>query len=154
MDGGREVSCQWAELQVTSNFTFLVGASHPDELVDRSALLGHDAIALTDTHTISGVVRGHVAAKRAGVSFVVGTRVSLLDGVLESTNVGSIQKAGISAVGCTVLLYPTDVASYGRMCRLLTVGKRRTIKGGCLLWAHDLVELNEGLLAVVLPSCE
>ncbi|MDG2055632.1 MAG: error-prone DNA polymerase [Phycisphaerales bacterium] len=151
MDGGRDVSSKWAELQVTSNFSFLVGSSHPDELVDRSALLGHDAIALTDMHTVSGVVRGHIAAKRAGIPFVVGTRISLLDSVGPSFDGETIQGISPEASGCSILLYPTDVQSYGRMCRLLTLGKRRTVKGGCLLWTHDLIAFNEGLLAVILP---
>ena len=64
----------YAELQVTSNFSFLRGGAHPEELVLRAAELGHRAIALTDRNTLAGVVRAHVAAKEVGIRFVVGAR--------------------------------------------------------------------------------
>ena len=67
----------YAELQVTSNFTFLTGASHPDELAIQAALLGYRAVAITDTNSLAGVVRAHVAAKQAGVPLVVGCRLVL-----------------------------------------------------------------------------
>ena len=66
----------YAELQVTSNFTFLTGASHPDELAVQAAALGYRAIAITDCNTLAGIVRGHVAAKKAEIPFVVGCRLS------------------------------------------------------------------------------
>ena len=70
----------YAELQVTSNFSFLRGGSHPEELVLRAAELGLEAIALTDRNTLAGVVRAHVAAKELGVRFVVGARLDLVAG--------------------------------------------------------------------------
>ena len=121
----------YAELAVTSNFTFLTGASHPDELVDQAAALGYRAIALTDTNSLAGIVRAHVAAKEAGIPFVVGARLRF------------VEPAGLS-----LFVYPTDRPSYGRLCRLLTTGKRRAPKGECHLWLDDLDELAEGLLAV------
>src|ERR671919_849230 len=74
----------YAELQVTSNFSFLRGGSHPEELVLRAAGLGHPAIALTDRNTLAGVVRGHIAAKEVGIRFVVGARLDLAPGVPSS----------------------------------------------------------------------
>ena len=68
----------YAELQVTSNFSFLRGGSHPEELVLRAAELGLSAIALTDRNTLAGVVRAHVAAKEVGIRFVVGARLDLM----------------------------------------------------------------------------
>ncbi len=62
----------YADLQVRSNFTFLTGASHPEELVCQAAALGHRAAAITDTNSLAGIVRGHLAAKEAGIPFVVG----------------------------------------------------------------------------------
>lgn len=121
----------YAELAVTSNFTFLTGASHPDELVDQAAALGYRAIALTDTNSLAGIVRAHVAAKEAGIPFAVGCRLRF------------VEPAGLS-----LFVYPTDRPSYGRLCRLLTTGKRRAPKGECHLWLDDLDELAEGLLAV------
>ncbi len=126
----------YVELSVTSNFTFLTGASHPEELVQRAAELGHRAAAITDTNTLAGVVRAHVAAKQAGLALVVGCRVVVSDGP-------------------AVLVYPTDRAAYGRLCRMLTVGKRRAPKGECHLTLHDVVEhgggKGGGMLAVIDP---
>ena len=70
----------YAELQVTSNFSFLRGGSHPEELVLRAAELGLSALALTDRNTLAGVVRAHVAAKEVGIRFVVGARLDLMPG--------------------------------------------------------------------------
>ena len=70
----------YAELQITSNFSFLRGGSHPEELVLRAAELGLSAIALTDRNTLAGVVRAHLAAKEVGIRFVVGARLDLMPG--------------------------------------------------------------------------
>jgi len=123
----------YTDLHVTSNFSFLRGASHPEELVARAAALGHEAVAVTDVNTLSGIVRAHVAAKEAGIRLVVGCRLAL---------------------DFSVLVYPTDRAAYGRLCRLLTLGKRRATKGECDLGLYDLVEHNQGLLAVVVPPVD
>ena len=123
---------EYAELCVTSNCTFLTGASHPEEYVVQAASLGYRAAAVTDTHTVAGVVRAHVAAKEAVLRFVLGSRVRALD-----------------MPGCSVFLYPTDMASYGGLCRLLTVGKRRAPKGECHLRFDDVAAHAGGLLAIV-----
>ncbi len=127
-------STPYAELCVTSNFTFLTGASHPDELVCQAAQVGYRAVAITDHNSLAGIVRAHVAAKEVGVPFLVGCRLVL-------TEPDWLQ----------VLVYPIDRKAYGRLCRLLTVGKRRAPKGQCFLTLDDLVEHCEGLLAVALP---
>ncbi|MFA6043747.1 MAG: PHP domain-containing protein, partial [Phycisphaerales bacterium] len=124
----------YVELDVRSNFSFLTGASYPDELVEAAATLGHSAIAIADTHSLAGIVRAHVAAKRRGVQLIVGTRVYPTD-----------------APGMALLLYPTDRPAYARLCRLLTLGKRRALKGHCTLTLADIREANEGLLALVVP---
>ncbi len=133
MDENAAAAHPYAELQVTSNFSFLTGASHPDELVQQAALLGYRAIAITDTNTLAGVVRAHVAAKNTGgaVRFIVGCRLTFTNSDL------------------AVLVYPTDMQSYGGLCHLLTLGKRRAKKGACDLCLHDLIEHQRGLLAVV-----
>ena len=127
---------RYAELAVSSNFSFLRGASHADELVDRAAELGLGAISCADLNTLAGIVRAHVAAKQAGIPLVVGARVRL------------IEPREMDA-----LVYATDRASYARLCLMLTRGKRRAEKGECLLAAHDLIEFAEGsgLLGVVVP---
>src|SRR5687768_12652079 len=67
----------YAELQVTSNFTFLTGASHPDELVQQAAMLGYRAIAITDKNSLAGIVRAHVAAKEIGIPIAIGCRLEI-----------------------------------------------------------------------------
>src|SRR5689334_22772367 len=83
----------YVELSVTTNFTFLTGASHPEELVERAGELGHAAIAITDTNTFGGLVRAHLASKDAGVKLVVGCRLV-------------VQGGDVSAL--SLLVYPTD----------------------------------------------
>ena len=125
----------YAELQVSSNYSFLRGASHPEELVLTAAALGHGAIAMTDRNTLSGVVRAHIAAKKAGIKLVVGTRLDLTDAP-------------------SLLCFPTDRAAYGRLARLLTVGKRRVPKGECHIGVADLLAHGEGQIVIVLPPDE
>src|SRR6266550_1748025 len=122
----------YAELQVASNFSFLRGASHPDELVVTAAALGHAAIAITDRNSFAGIVRAHHAAKTIGIRLVVGCRLDLSDGT-------------------SLLAFPEDRAAYGRLTRLLTLGKRRAPKGECHLDYADVVAHGEGQILVVLP---
>src|SRR5690348_17722968 len=100
----------YAELQVTSNFSFLRGASHPRELVETAKALGHSAIAITDRNSLAGVVRAHAAAEEWGLRLIIGCRLDLADAP-------------------SLLCFPTDRAAYGRLSRLLTLGKRRATKG-------------------------
>ncbi|CAN0575437.1 unnamed protein product, partial [Laminaria digitata] len=116
------------ELQVTTNFTFLQGAAHPEELAAQAAVLGHDAVAVTDHNTLAGVVRGHLGAKTAGIRVIVGTRLNFADGTP------------------SLLCLPTDLAAYSRLSRLLTLGKRRAEKAQCRLSATDLVS-PDGIFA-------
>jgi error-prone DNA polymerase len=125
----------YAELQVTSNFSFLRSASHPEELVERAAELGHRAIALTDRNTLAGVVRAHAAAKRKGLRLVVGARLDLADGP-------------------SLLAFPVDRAAYGRLARLLTLGRRRAPKGECHLAFADALAHADGQILVALPPAE
>src|SRR5437868_8998687 len=125
----------YAELQVTSNFSFLRGASHPEELAVTAAALGHDAFAITDRNSLAGIVRGHKAAKEIGLRFLPGCRLELRDGT-------------------SLLCFPTDRAAYGRLSRLLTLGKRRAPKGECHLDYADLVAHGEGQILNVLPPAE
>jgi error-prone DNA polymerase len=129
---GNAASGGYAELQVTSNFSFLRGGSHPDELVRQAAALGLAAIALTDRNSVAGLVRAHQAAKEAGIRLVVGARLDLRDGT-------------------SLLAFPEDRAAYGRLTRLLTLGKRRAPKGECHLDYPDVVTHGEGLVVVLLP---
>ena len=124
----------FAELCCTTNFTFLTGASHPDEYAGRAAELGYAAFGVTDANSLAGVVRAHVAAKAAGVAFAPGCRLVFAD-----------------PPGLEVCAWPTSLAAYGRLCRLLTLGKRRAIKGKCSLALRDLADHAAGLMLAALP---
>jgi error-prone DNA polymerase len=124
---------RYAELQVTSHFSFLRGASSTEELFSQAALLGVEALAVVDRNSLAGVVRAHEAAKATGVRLVIGCRLDLADGM-------------------AVLVYPTDRPAYARLCRLLSLGKRRAGKARCRLEWPDLVAYGEGLVAVLVPD--
>jgi error-prone DNA polymerase len=124
---------RYAELQVTSHFSFLHGASSCEQLFSQAAVCGIEALAVVDRNSLAGIVRAHEAAKVTGVRLVVGCRLDLTDGV-------------------SVLVYPTDRAAYSRLCRLLSLGKKRGGKARCRLGWQDLVTYGEGLLAVLVPD--
>jgi len=109
----------YVELETTSNFSFLRGASHPEELVTRAGELGHQAAVIADRNSLAGVVRGHVAAKRADIPYHVGCRLVPDDGP-------------------EILCFPTDRAAYGRLSQLLTLGNRRAPKGECWFGLDDI----------------
>jgi error-prone DNA polymerase len=123
---------EYAELQVTSNFSFLRGASHPDELIQQAAALDLKAIAITDRNSLAGIVRAHQAAQEVGIRLVVGARLDLRDGM-------------------SLLAFPEDRAAYGRLTTLLTLGKRRAPKGECHLDYADVAAHGEGLVVALLP---
>ena len=122
----------YTELQVTSNFSFLRGASHPEELVQQAADHGHSAIALTDRNTLAGIVRAHAAAKKTGIRFLPGCRLDLLDGP-------------------SLLALPTDKDAYSRLSALLTVGNLRAEKGICHLYRADVYQYAAGMIFILLP---
>ena len=123
---------RYAELEITTNFTFLRGGSHPEELMATAKALGLAAIAVTDINTLAGVVRAHLAAKEVGIKFIVGARLDLQDAP-------------------SLLVYPRDRAAYGRLCRLLTLGQRRAEKGQCTLYLDDVAAHAEGMIFIALP---
>lgn len=123
---------QYTELQVTTNFSFLRGGSHPEELVAQAAALGYTEIAITDHNTLAGIVRAHAAAKEHGIRIIPGCRIDLSDGP-------------------SLLAYPTDKNAYGRLSALLTTGNLRTEKGKCELYKKDVYTYKEGLLFAVIP---
>jgi len=118
----------YTELQVTTNFSFLRGGSHPDELVGQAAALGYNRIAITDHNTLAGIVRAHVSAKKSDrpISIIVGCRLNLIDGP-------------------PLLAYPTDKAAYARLSGLLSTGNIRAEKGQCHLYKADVFAHAEGL---------
>ena len=128
----------YSELQVTSNFSFLRGGSHPDELAEQAAKLGYAAIAITDHNTVAGVVRAYQVIKAMNrdedkkIRFIPACRLDLLDGP-------------------SLLAYPTDITAWGRLCALLSKGNLRTEKGKCDLYKQDVFEHAAGIKFIVVP---
>jgi error-prone DNA polymerase len=120
----------YVELRCKTNFSFLEGASHPDELVNEAFRLGYAGLAVTDRNSLSGVVRAHVAASKLGFKLVIGAEVTPGD-------------------ACPVLLWAMNRAGYGRLCRLLTRGRMHAKKGECRLGFDDVAEHANDLLAGV-----
>jgi error-prone DNA polymerase len=125
----------YAELHCLSNFSFLRGASHPEELVERAKSEGYSALALTDECSLAGAVRAHLAAKDAGVPLVLGSEF-LLHG------------------GTKLVLLATDRASYGDLSQLITRGRRQAAKGTYRLTRDDVAEQASSCLALWLPGLD
>ncbi len=124
-------SSMYAELHCKTNFSFLEGASHPEELVQRAAELGYTALAVTDRNSLAGVVRAHGAAKDVGQRLLIGAEITPVD-------------------AAPVVLLATDRAAYGRLARLITRGRRNAPKGECQLTFDDVAAHADGLLAAVM----
>ena len=120
----------YAELHCRTNFSFLEGASHPDELVNRAAELGLAALAITDRNSVSGIVRAHVAAKSAGLKLLIGAEITPVD-------------------AAPVALLATDRRAYAQLSLLITHGRRNAAKGDCQLTFDDVTRHSSGLLACV-----
>ncbi len=133
-NGRPVVRTRYAELRCKTNFSFLQGASHPDELAKQAAELGYTALAITDLNSLAGVVRAHVAAKAVGLKVLIGAEITPEDAP-------------------PVLLYAPTIAAYRRLSRLITRGRRSAEKGESHLTLDDVAEHADGLLAaVVLPE--
>ena len=127
------MSVRYAELQCTSHFSFLRGASSCEELFAEAARLGIEALGIADRGSVAGMVRAHEAARAHGVRLLAGCRLDLSDGL-------------------PVLVYPTDRAAWGRLCRLLSLGKGRGGKGKCVVGWSDLEAFGDGLIVVLVPG--
>jgi error-prone DNA polymerase len=124
---------RYAELQVTTHFSFLRGASSADELFAAAKALGIEALGVVDRNSLAGIVRALEASRATGVRLVVGCRLDLQDGM-------------------SILVYPTDRAAYSRLTRLLTLGKGRGGKANCILHLDDVALYAEGLIAILVPD--
>ena len=150
-----EDGAAFADLVVSSNFSFLRGASHPEELVARAAALGASAMGLTDRHTVSGMVRAHLAAREAGIHLVPGARVELWrDRKAGSAGLDWERRDPLAPPSdrVEVALHALDLEGWRTLCRLLTIGKRAAPKGHCLLTVHDLLQHHVGIAVTVLPT--
>ena len=131
----------YAELAVTTNFSFLRGASDPEELVEAARQLGLAGLGIADRNNVAGVVRAHVKAREL--------RTAEHDNAKFKVAVGA--RLVFSDETPDILAYPRDRAAWGRLTRLLSLGKRRADKGDCILRLSDLLDFIEGLNLIVVP---
>jgi error-prone DNA polymerase len=127
---------EYVEFAVTSNFSFLHGASHPEEMLAQAAQLGLAGMGLCDRNSVAGVVRAHLLKRETGLTlrYHPGARLVFADGTPD------------------ILAYPRDRPAWGRLCRLLTTGNLRAEKGNCILFLDDLLAFIEGLELIVMPG--
>lgn len=123
----------YTELNATTYFSFLRGASDPQELFAQAAFFKYGALGITDRNSLAGIVQAHQRGREVGVRPVIGCHIDLDDAP-------------------PVLAYPTTRAAYGRLCRLLSLGKARAGKGACALCWADLAAHAEGLVMIILPD--
>src|SRR6266498_3308065 len=122
----------YTELQATTNFSFLKGASHPGELVEQAAIYDYKEIAITDRNSFAGIVRGHVAARARNMRIIPGCRFDLSDGT-------------------SLLAYPTNKNAYTQLSALLTIGNLRAEKGECILYKNDVYKYARATKFIVVP---
>src|SRR5512142_1919714 len=123
----------YAELHCLSNFTFLRGASHAEELAERAHELGYAALAITDECSMAGVVRAHGAAKKCGLKLIVGSEIRFAEGL-------------------RIVLLATNRTGYGNLSALITRGRRNAGKGSYSLALEDIRHGVTGCLALLLPD--
>ncbi len=126
-------SDRYAELHCISNFSFLRGASHPEELVKQAYLLGYQAIAITDECSMAGVVKAHVMAKECGIQLIVGAEFHFREPV-------------------HLVLYAPNRIAYGQICHLITIARRRANKGEYDVQLKDIRYGLDQCLALWLPA--
>jgi error-prone DNA polymerase len=122
----------YTELQITSNFSFLRGGSHPEEMVEQALALGYTEIAITDHNTLAGIVRAYTIARNKNIRIIPGCRLNLLDGQ-------------------SLLAYPTTKEAYARLSALLSEGNLRAEKGKCFLYKADVYRYAEGIKFIIIP---
>ena len=140
----------YVPLWCKSNFSFLEGASHPDELVEQAHALGISALALTDRDGVQGMVRAHVKARELGVSLIVGAEVTIGPEVTAADDIGVApgSTGGTSAPASTCVLLAMNRAGYANLCRLITTGRLRRPKGeSCVTWP-EVCARAQGLIAL------
>ena len=154
----------FAELNITSNFTFLTGGSHPEEYMRRAALLGLPAIAIADENSVAGIVRAHTEAREIARQ----VRLRAEAGVIGPPRPVHLPRPPSAEVDVaprlipaarivltddfTVTALPRDRAAWGRLCRLISTGRLRAEKGSCALRLDDLVEWGDGMELLIHPA--
>src|SRR5436853_3862458 len=129
---GKERGIKYAELAVTTNFSFLRGASHPEEMVATADLLGIAAIGIADRNSFAGIVRAYDEARKRSIRLIVGTRL-------------------VTGDGFEAIAYPITRQAYGRLCRLLTQGNLKGKKGECHLTFDDIFGVSDEQIMIAMP---
>lgn len=122
----------YTELQITTNFSFLRGGAHPEEIVEQALALGYTEIAITDHNTLAGIVRAYTAAKNKSIRILPACRLDLLD-------------------GNSLLAYPTTKEAYARLSALLSEGNLRAEKGSCFLYKADVYRYASEMKFIIIP---
>jgi len=123
----------YAELHCLTNFSFLRGASHPEELVERASVLGYTALAITDECSMAGVVKAHIAAKRCQLKLIIGNELTLEDGT-------------------KIILLAKNRQGYGELCQIITLARRRSKKGQYQVALGDFKGSTAHLIAIWIPQ--
>ncbi len=141
---------KYTELQVTTPFSFLRGASHAEELVAQAMHLGLAGLAVTDRNSLAGAVRLHAAAKEADLKCIIGARLDITASAQGETPEGLHVVLPPAPAG-SLLAWAPDRTAYGRLTRLISLGQRRAGKGKCLITLDDVAEFQQGLIFCVVP---
>ncbi|SNS18125.1 error-prone DNA polymerase [Tropicimonas sediminicola] len=163
-----DLGAGFAELSATSNFTFLTGASHPEEYMERAALTGLAALVIADENSVAGIVRAHAQAREIARIVAERRAAEAADGPIGPPRPAHLPAPPSLAIrnvprlipgarivledGVSVTALPRDRAAWGRLCRLISLGRLRAEKGGCLLRLEDLLEWGEGMELLLHPG--
>ena len=158
----------FVELCAMSNFTFLTGGAHPEEYVNRAGLMGMEALAVADDNSVAGIVRAHVAPREVARSVALRRDFEARHGLVGPPLPEGVPRPASADIrtaprlipasrlvmedGLAVTVLPRDRAAWGRLSRLLTLGRRRADKGACLLRLGDLLEWGEGCELLLWPE--
>ncbi len=159
---------RFVELSATSNFTFLTGASHPEEYMERAAMAGLSAVAIADENSVAGIVRAHTRAREIGRIVAERQRLEARDGpigppapadapVTPSPDIRNVPRLVPGAclvleTGMSITALPREREAWGRLCRLISLGRLRAEKGTCLLRLDDLLEWGAGMELLLHPG--
>lgn len=143
-----EMMPHYAELQITTNYSFLRGASHPQEYIWRAAELGYTAVGITDFNSLAGIVRAHVAARDAAIQLCVGCRIEV---DFQGSVTHSIESRSSCVHRSSLLVYPIDLASYGALCGLITRAKSSLSKNDFFVPLSEILSSQGRFVIIAVP---